>query len=223
MSELQTEIRPVGPFTEISLSGVGDLVVEMGQEESLTVQARKDTLPHVVTEVKGNKLVLSLKWRGLDALFRSVGPIRYHVTARRLDGIHVSGAGSVKGSGLSADTFDLGVSGTAKVGLDLSVNRLATRVSGSGNITLAGKTDRQELTVSGTGDYRAAELASRVCHATISGAGKARVQAESELDVTISGTGEVLYAGNPTIRKRVSGVGRVSPIADKHKVAVKEA
>jgi hypothetical protein len=156
MSDLQTETRAVEPFTEISLGGVGDLVIEMGEKESVTVQARPDVLPHIVSRVDGARLALRLEWRGLDAVFRSVGPINYHVTARRLEGVHVSGAASVTGSGLSGDAFDLG----------------------------------------------------------ISGAGKARVQAEAELDARISGTGQVLYAGRPIIRKRVSGVGRVSPIAE---------
>jgi hypothetical protein len=216
MSDLNTKVRQVGPFSEISLGGVGDLVIELGDQESVQVRARQDVLPYIVTRVEGNKLILQLKWRGLDGLFRTVGPIHYHVTARQLEAVHVSGSASVTGSGLSGEEFDLGVSGTSKVKLDLTVNRLATHVSGSAVITLSGKTDRQEATISGTGDYRAGELASRECRLTVSGAGKARVQVESELDVHISGTGQVLYAGRPTIRKHVSGVGSVSPIAEIH-------
>jgi hypothetical protein len=212
MSDLVTEARDVGAFREISFGGVGKLFVSPGETETLTVEARRDILPHIVTEVKDQKLVMRLEKKGLLPRMGDLGSIHLHVTVRELEGIDVSGAAKVEGTELSGEAFDLRVSGAATARLDLSVSQLTTATSGAASITLGGKTENQRVTISGASNYNAEDLASRDCRVDISGAGKARVRAEAELDVRISGAGKVLYVGNPVVRKRISGIGRVHPI-----------
>jgi hypothetical protein len=214
MSDLVTEAREVGAFREISFGGVGKLFVRPGETETLTVEARRDILPHIVTEVKDQRLVMRFEKKGLLPRTGDMGSIHFHVTVRELEGIDVSGAAKIEGSELSGETFSLRVSGAARARLDLSVNQLVTTTSGAASLTLGGKTESQRVTISGASNYNAEELASRDCRVDISGAGKARVRAEAELDVHISGAGTVLYAGTPVVHKRISGVGRVRPIEE---------
>ncbi len=210
MSDLVTETRDLGNFSQISLGGIGHLVIEPGDHESVTVEAQADLLPQIVTEVSDGRLDIRLKSRFIDRRwFNSIGPINYYVTVKDLDAISVSGAAKVTGSRLCAEHMDLHISGAAKAKLDLTVSELDTRISGAGKLVLAGDAGRQELTISGAGKYQAKELASREAQITISGTGKSTVDVSERLDVTISGCGKVEWLGEPTIRKRVSGVGKV--------------
>ena len=52
-------------------------------------------------------------------------------------------------------------------------------------------------------------LVTRALELSISGAGRADVNATEVLKVTISGAGKVTYSGNPSISKEISGAGSV--------------
>ena len=213
MDDLISEEREVGPFSEIAIGGIGHLTITMGDEEALTVEAASDILPQIITRVEGNRLVIRHELRPFGRLFGRAPEIRYHVTVRALDGIAVSGATTVTGSGLAAGTFELRISGAAKTKLNLTADRLETHISGAGRVALNGKTNSQRVAISGAATYQADELASRECRVTISGAGTARVQVEEKLTAAVSGVGQVLYAGNPVVKKQVSGIGEIGPIS----------
>lgn len=211
MSTTVTEERELAGFNRISLGGVGHLMLEPGDRESVSVEASPDILPYVGTEVKEGKLRIWLKSRGIGRQFGSMGPLNYHVTFRELNGVEVSGAGKVTGSGLVADHLDLSISGAGKAKLEVTTTELETRISGAGRLRLAGKADRQELIISGAGKYSAAELSGQEGRVTISGAGDGTVNVSEKLEVRISGCGSVRYLGEPDVKKSVSGVGTVSP------------
>jgi hypothetical protein len=206
-----TEERELTGFNRISLGGVGHLKLEPGDRESVRVEARPDVLPYVGTEVKEGRLRIWLKDRVLGLGFGSTGPINFTVTFRELNGIELSGAGKVTGSGLVADHLDLAISGAGKAKLEVTVTELKTRISGSGSLRLSGEAARQELTISGAGKYSAAELSGQEGRVAISGAGNSMLNVSDKLEVRISGCGSVRYLGAPKLVKRVSGVGKVSP------------
>ncbi len=211
MSSTVTEDRGLTGFNRILLGGVGHLTLEPGDRESVSVEASPDLLRYVGTEVKEGKLHIWLRNRWLGPRLGSTGPINYYVTFRELDGVEISGAGKVTGSGLVADHMDLFISGAGKAKLEVTVGELKTRISGAGSLRLSGQAARQELTVSGAGKYSAAELSSQEGRVIISGAGKSTVNVSDKLMVQISGCGTVRYLGEPELEKSVSGVGKVSP------------
>lgn len=213
MSELVSEMRQVSGFDRIVMRGVGNLVIEPGDQESLRVEADSSVLSDIVTRVKGGKLHIKVKPSGFINRFLSTGPINYYVTVRELKSIEVSGAGKVTGSRLCSDRFGLHISGAAKATLDLTVEELETRISGAGDVRVAGRADKQDVVISGSGKYSSRELSSEEGRVVVSGAGKSTVNVSEQLDVKISGTGKVSYLGNPRVRQSISGVGRVSRIA----------
>jgi hypothetical protein len=192
------------------MSGVGSLVIEPGDHESVIVETEANMLPRVITTVKDGTLNIGIKRWALLPFPRPVEPINFHVTVKKLDAIRISGAGKVTGSRLYADHMDLCISGAAEAKLDITVDELETRISGAGALRLAGEAARQALTISGAGKYHASELSSREGLITISGAGQSTVDVREKLDVTISGCGKVVYHGDPELWKRISGVGKVS-------------
>jgi hypothetical protein len=214
MSQLVSEKRDLSGFSRISLSDIGHLMIEPGDQESVIVETEVDTLPWIITKVNDGTLRIRLKRRAFWPLFRPVGKINYYVTVKELDGVHVSGAGTVTGSRLCAEHMDLHISGTAKARLEVAVDELDSSISGAGSLRLAGEATRQKLTISGAGKYLAKELSSREGLITISGTGVAAVDVQDKLDVTIGGCGHVEYRGDPEFREQISGVGRVRKSKD---------
>jgi hypothetical protein len=185
--QLKSETRTVSGFTGIELSGIGEVTIEQGDAESLTIEADDNVLPALTSEVRDSMLRLDTKPR---TRVQTRNPIRYRVTVKDLNRIELSGSGSVSG-------------------VDLELTNLDVEISGSGTMNLAGSADQQEVEVSGSGQYDAAQLPSRSVSIEISGSGKATVAAAEQLRADISGSGTVTYSGEPTIDQSISGSGRL--------------
>ncbi len=185
--QVKSETRQVSGFTGIELSGNGEVTIEQGDTESLTIEADDNVLPVLTSEVEDSVLRLGTKPR---TTVQTRSPIRYRVTLEDLTSVALSGSGSVSATNVRVDT--------------LQVN-----ISGSGTVNLAGSADQQELDVSGSGRYEAADLSSRSATIEISGSGRATVAVSDQLRVEISGSGTVTYSGDPTIDQSISGSGRL--------------
>ena len=183
-----TETRGVSGFSEITLSGSGDVHVVQSGHESLTVEAEDNLLPLLETYVDGGTLVLRTK---PGASIRPTRPIRYRVTVARLDAVAVSGSGNVRAEGVDSDRF-------------------TASISGSGSMALAGQAKDVALSISGSGSYDAENLAARTARVSISGSGSGVVNTSDELEVAISGSGSVEVIGKPSVDQHISGSGRVS-------------
>ena len=91
--QVETETRPVSGFTGIDLAGSGEVTIEQGDAESLTIEADDNVLPELTSEVSGSMLTLDTK---PGTTVRSLNPIRYRVTVKDLTALSLSGSGSVK-------------------------------------------------------------------------------------------------------------------------------
>ena len=185
--QVKSETRQVNGFTGIELSGEGEVIVEQGEAESLTIEADDNVLPVLTSEVKDSVLRLGTKPR---TTVRTRNPVRYRVMLPNLTSISLSGSGSVSAANLQVDA-------------------LQVDISGSGTMNIAGSADEQEVEMSGSGRYDAAGLGSRSVSLEISGSGDAAVAASERLRVDISGSGTVTYSGDPAIDQSVSGSGRL--------------
>jgi hypothetical protein len=182
-----TETRQVSGFTRIDLAGSGEVTIEQGDAESLTIEADDNVLARLTREVSNSTLKLDKK-PGITINTRN--PIRYRVTVRDLTGVSVSGAGSVKAH-------------------EMTLQMLAVDISGSGTVDVSGSAVEQDIEVSGSGRYEAADLQSEKVTAEISGSGQVAVTVSRELKVDISGSGTVTYSGDPSVEQSISGPGRL--------------
>jgi hypothetical protein len=219
---LASESRDVRNFNAVTVSGMGDLRVEQNsdpaQPEMLLIEADQAALPHIRSEVRGERLVLRLEWewwnpaRWIDWLFMDK-TVRYTVRLNRVRGLAISGAGSVSGSSLKTERCELSVSGSGRFVLDdLQATELESRISGSGDISLSGAAGPHSIRISGSGRVRALDLETQTTQVRISGSGRAEVQAKETLEVSISGSGDVRYLGSPQVTQHISGAGRVRQI-----------
>ena len=182
------EKRQASGFTQVRVSGVGEVTIERAEAESLAVEAEDNILPLLETTVRYDALHLGAQE---GASIRPTRPIRYRVGVKELTGVGVSGSADVQASSIQA-------------------GRLVVRISGSGNVRLGGSADEVDVQITGSGDCDAAGLRCKSAKVVISGSGGATVDAAEKLDVTITGSGSVRYAGNPAVQQRVTGSGSVS-------------
>ena len=181
-----TETRSVSGFSEVALSGAGNLTIRQTGSESLTIEAEDNVIPYIDTTVENNRLTITTR----NNIPTPTQPINYELTVKDLSALQLLGAGTIDASGLS-------------------INSLNATASGAGYMKVAGQVNSQDVTVLGAGNYQAPDLQSKQAKINISGAGNAVVNVSEKLDASISGAGSVEYIGNPTVNRNVTGVGSI--------------
>jgi hypothetical protein len=202
------EVRDVRDFQEVALEGVGTLVIEQGDTESLTIDAEPKVLQRIETEVVNGKLTIRP-----DRSFKTREPITYSLTVKQLTGIELAGAGRVEAAQLSSDQFRIAANGAGAVAIDnLTANTLDVTAAGNVQAALAGTVDSQTVVVSDAAKYAAANLASRLASVTASGAAQIVVNVSESLDAHVSGAAHVEYIGDPDVTEDVSGAGSLNKV-----------
>jgi hypothetical protein len=184
-----SESRPVENFDAVALTGIGRLVMEASDRESLTITAEDNILPLLRSEVVGGTLEFGPVPR---SRLNPTREILYTLTYREMNTIATSGVTTVLASGI--DTSELTVS-----------------ASGTSTAEISGEADRQRLILSGTSTYRAEELRTRFTRLEVSGTSRAVVNASEILEGVVSGTAVVEYVGTPVVSVTVSGTAVLRP------------
>ena len=76
-----SESRNVSDFNEVELQGIGNLTIQQTGSESLTIEAEDNIIPYLKTEVKNNRLTLSIE-PGVG--ISTTKPINYELTVKDL-------------------------------------------------------------------------------------------------------------------------------------------
>ena len=144
------EVRDVSDIQEVALEGVGTLIIEQGETESLTIEAEPKVLQRIETEVRDGRLTIRP-----DRSFETREPITYFLAIKQLTGIELAGAGRVEAAQLSTDQFRINGSGAGAVVIDsLTANTLDVTAAGNVQAELAGTVDSQTVTVSDAAKLR---------------------------------------------------------------------
>ena len=180
------ETRSVSGFSEVALSGIGNLTIRQTGSESLTIEAEDNVIPYIDTTVENNRLTITTR-NGIPTPTR---PVNYELTVKDLSALQLLGAGTIDASGISTDSLN-------------------ATTSGAGDMKVAGKANSQDITVLGAGSYQAGDLESKQVKINLSGAGNALVNVSDRLNAKISGAGSVEYIGNPTVSQNITGAGSI--------------
>jgi hypothetical protein len=208
-----SEERDVSGFNRLAHSSLGNVEIELGEVDALTVEAEENLLPFIVTEVQGDTLVIGTQ-PGVNIIPQE--PIRYHLTVVSLEGISVSGLGDVNVPAVQADSFEVEISGAGSVDIaSLVADDLRVEISGLGDLSIeGGQVSEQRVEISGSGSYRARELDSERARVSIPGLGQATLRVSEHLDAEVSGSGSVFYLGDPEVDSDISGLGKVERLDD---------
>ena len=203
------QTRSIQGVDQVSLDGAGTVLLIQGNQESLTIEAEDNIIPHIVSSVTGNRLAVSYD----NTTPSPTRPVKFHLTVNDLSSITLSGAVKVETSGFKTRSLALSINGAGEGNMSgLAINTLTVTLSGAGKMNMAGTVTDQTITISGAGDYQAGNLKSRNTTISINGAGKGTLNVSSILNATINGTGDISYLGNPQVNRQINGAGTVRQI-----------
>ena len=208
------ENRPIEGFSSIDLAGLGDVQIQFGDREALSIEAEDNIIGLIETQNRGSTLVIGI---AEDVNILPTEPIRIYVTAVDLESISVSGAGSVNVDEIFSESFEVVIEGLGSTDIgELKTENLTVSLEGSGGITIdRGEALNQSVVIEGLGNYDGGGLESGTADVEISGAGNATVWATDRLEVTISGLGNVNYYGDPSVSLNREGLGNINSLGNK--------
>lgn len=182
----KTETRQLADFKSISNEAVGDVIVTIGDTQSVEVTIDDNLMPLLVTEVENG--VLKIKTTG--SFSTSLG-LNVKVTVPSLESLRSSGVGNTKIEGLKSDRFSIVLSGV-------------------GGISAKGEVKTLDVEVSGVGSAELSELVAEDVTVTVSGVGGAVVHATNSVNASTSGVGGIEVLGNPGDKKETrTGIGSI--------------
>ncbi len=182
-----TQTRDVAAFKSVELAGGNNVVIHVGEKQSVVVKADNNLLNRVTTNVKSGTLVIGNTPGSLTAK----SPMSVEVNLPSLNVVTLAGGGTIVVTGIKTES-------------------LTVSLSGSGNLTGSGTATFLDLSVSGSGNAQFMQLAASDAHAVVSGSGNIFVTATKSLDASIPGSGTIIYSGNPQdVTKSVTGSGAI--------------
>ncbi len=208
-----TTERSVGSYDGVALSGWFDVELVSGREGELTLKGEENLLEHIITEVKNGTLNIKVeKGYNLEPSSWKSGGIQVTVPVESIKSVTMSGSGDIVGkTRLEAQDFEVVMSGSGDITLEVASDHVETTLSGSGDIRLSGTAGTFEVRISGSGDVHAYELEARNVEAQVSGSADVKVTALESLTARVSGSGDVHYRGNPgKVDSKTSGSGDVT-------------
>lgn len=219
----------IGDINHIKLSGSGWLELRQGEQDALEIVARESVIDHIQVDAVGAVLRIRPDQTLLQELQM---PITYRITAKHLAALNLSGA--VKGKSFGEVRFDdlvLKTSGSVNMTFEdihvknalnittsgagylafknLEAKQVKGHLSGAGITTMAGVAGSQTLSVSGAGRVNSEQLKVDLATLKLSGAVKASVWAERQLNVKASGVSHLTYFGKPMMQKKASGFSTI--------------
>ena len=183
--DIKSETRPIGDFTTLEASGAYEVTWTYGAP-ALQITADSNLLKLIDTDHDGKQL--KIEW---EKQMRPTRTIKVRISSSALSGAELNGAVRLNAADMRTPQFVLEANGATRVNLKGTLDGLAASMNGASRL-------------------EAEELRSRVAELSITGAGRADVNASELLRVAISGAGRVTYSGAPRVQKDVTGAGRIS-------------
>ena len=182
-----TQVREVPAFDSVELAGANNVLIHVGEKQSVVVKADANLLDRVTTRVHSGRLVIA----NTPGSFNTKSPMSVEVTLPSLNGLNLTGNGNIAVTGIEAES-------------------LAVSLPGNGTLTGSGNVTRLAITVSGSGSVQFTRLVADSVRATVSGSGSIFTTATGSLQASVSGSGAILYTGHPAdVTKDITGTGTI--------------
>lgn len=200
----KTETREISikPFTELKASGVYELKLSQGTQESVRIEADQNLQDLFVVTNEGNKLVISMKKMN-NINLKTKNKMRVYVTFKQLKELELSTVGNVlSDETLSFEDLRLENRSVGNVKLELTANNIDVKNSSVGNVTFLGNAQSAVFKNSGVGNLNAGDFVVQTVNIENAGVGNAEVNAARELKVKDNMLGKVKNRGAAPARKQ---------------------
>ena len=221
---IQNSIRGSGDLVsvEMSFSGIngvslttqGEMVIGIGAEEKLIIEAQENLQPYIEANLANGKLTIETR-EGYN--LNPTKAIRYLLTVKSIEFLTVTSSGSINAPALEVDQFQVKITSSGDINLEsLIAETLDVSLTSSGDLEIAaGQVESQEVHISSSGNYIAGDLRSQEAEVDITSSGDVTVWVTDRLEVNISSSGDVSYYGSPEVNTKITSSGRVNQLGDK--------
>ena len=182
-------------FDEISTLGPQQVVVTLGDTQSVRSEGSPEALGQLEVVVENGELIIRPKDEsGVD--WDALSSATYHVTLPDLDAVALAGSGNLRVDRIAGESFTATIEGSGELTIaDMEVEEADFSIGGSGTITAAGSARETRVEIGGSGDVRAGELRSEEASVEIAGSGTVALTVAEEARVEIAGSGDVDISG----------------------------
>jgi hypothetical protein len=207
------ETREVSGLTGVKLATIGHLIIEVGDTESLRIEAEDNLMEYFKTEVRNGKLTIGTQD---NVRLETTKPVNYYLTVTGLDTIEISSAGDIEAPDLDAEQFSITISSAGDLEMgELNADTLEVDIGSAGNLNISGgEVKSQDVTISSSGNYMAQDLASDEADVRLSSTGSANIWVRDQLKANLSSSGDLRYRGNPLVDATTSSAGEVIQIGE---------
>lgn len=209
-----TETRDVSGFDKVVLAGSGELYLEQGETDSLTVTTDDNIMQYIKADVEGDTLVLGFKDH-VNVSLRT--PVKFQLTVRDLTSITLAGSGKVVARPLSTSKLTINLPGSGDLRFEkVETGRLHATIAGSGTIEVqSGSAESEEVNMIGSGDYKGKDFKVTDASAVIAGSGNIDVNCSGDLNAKILGSGNIRYYGQPSsVKLDTAGSGKIEKMGN---------
>jgi hypothetical protein len=205
--------RPVSGIGRVSMGVPGNLEVQQGAAESLTVTGEDNILALLSTEMRGDELEIG--WNS-NASIQPLRPLQIKLTVKNLQGLVSSSSGKVTVGPLNTGDFRLALSSSGDVEMDaLQADQVTVEISSSGDLLLKGEGNQLDLQISSSGSFQGADFQVEQAAVRVTSSGNATVWVLKNLDVNITSSGNVAYYGQPAVLQTITSSGNLIPRGNK--------
>ena len=200
--KIETRDIAIKPFTELRASGVYELKLSQGSQESVRIEADENLQGLFEVTNEGNKLVIEMK-KLKNVNLKSKNRMKVYVTFKTLKDLELSTVGNVlSDETLSFEDLRLENRSVGNVKLELTANNIDVKNSSVGNVTFLGNAQSAVFKNSGVGNLNAGDFVVQTVNIENAGVGNAEVNAARELKVKDSMLGKVKNRGAAPVRKQ---------------------
>lgn len=200
-----SETRALFEFSEVSVSGGVNVYLDEGAEADARVEAEDNIVGLVRTEVRGDKLFVSL-----DSCVRNSKPVNVYVTFGEIERLEAQSAGRIVGrSPLEGKDIRIESSSAGDIDVEVDAVDVTLGASSAGSVTVRGGTDNLYADASSSGRIDAFSLVAKDVRAGASSAGVVQVYASDELTAEATSGGKVEYKGDAKVDEETSSAGVV--------------
>jgi hypothetical protein len=182
-------------FDEISTSGPQQVVVTLGETQSVRSEGSPEALGQLEVVVEDGELIIRPRDEsGVD--WGVLSSAKYFVTVPHLEAVSLAGSGNLRVDRIEGDSFTGTIGGSGELTIaDMEVDEADFRIGGSGTVIAAGTAGETRVAIGGSGDVQARELRSDEASVDIGGSGNVALTVEDEARVLIAGSGDVDISG----------------------------
>lgn len=207
--DANAEVRKVGSFSAIEVSGTISLYLSQGTEAGVAVSAGEEKYNNKIkTEVRNGVLKISVDagvWNGFSWSNRK---LKAYVSIIDMNRLEVSGASFVNISGnLKTTSLKIDISGASEIKGALQVKNLSVDASGASVLRITGTADNATVEASGAVRVNAFDLKVDNGKVDASGASHVTLTANKELSANASGGSSIQYRGEALVKNMNASAG----------------